>query len=203
VNGRLLVSYGGNVRVAHEALLRRWERARDSLRKLAEAELRKARLQRALAIAASVVFLAVAGVIGVSVYWLAGGLPFEAVPERWAYILGRELPVPALVEVPAGALKMGSERSPDEQPVHPVVFGQPVYFGKTEITFREWDACVADGGCKYRPPDQNWGRGTQPVSNVSWEDIQAYVAWLSRKRGTICRLPSEAEWEYTLLAPGP
>lgn len=61
VNGRLLVSDGGKLRVAHEALLRRWERARDSLRKLADAELRKARLQRALAIAASVVFLAVAG----------------------------------------------------------------------------------------------------------------------------------------------
>ena len=62
VDGRLLVSDGGKLRVAHEALLRRWERARGSLRRLADAELRKARLQRALAIAAAVVFLAVAGV---------------------------------------------------------------------------------------------------------------------------------------------
>lgn len=62
VEGRLLVSDGGKLRVAHEALLRRWERVQDSLRRLADAELRKARLQRALAIAAAVVFLAVAGV---------------------------------------------------------------------------------------------------------------------------------------------
>ena len=62
MDGRLLVSDGGKLRVAHEALLRRWDRARGSLRRLADAELRKARLQRALAIAAAVVFLAVAGV---------------------------------------------------------------------------------------------------------------------------------------------
>jgi WD40 repeat protein len=62
VEGRLLVSDAGNLRVAHEALLRRWDRARDSLRRLADAELRKVRLQRALAIVAAVVFLAVAGV---------------------------------------------------------------------------------------------------------------------------------------------
>jgi hypothetical protein len=62
VYGRLLVSDDGKLRVAHDALLRRWERARDSLRRLADAELRKARLQRALATAAAVVFLAVAGV---------------------------------------------------------------------------------------------------------------------------------------------
>jgi dipeptidyl aminopeptidase/acylaminoacyl peptidase len=62
VEGRLLVSDTGNLRVAHEALLRRWDRARDSLWRLADAELRKARVQRALAIAAAVVFLVVAGV---------------------------------------------------------------------------------------------------------------------------------------------
>jgi WD40 repeat protein len=62
VNRRLLVSDDGNLRVAHEALLRRWDRARDSLERLADAELRKARLQRALAIVAAVVFFGVAGI---------------------------------------------------------------------------------------------------------------------------------------------
>jgi formylglycine-generating enzyme required for sulfatase activity len=94
----------------------------------------------------------------------------------------------------------GTERS-IEQPVHPVTFAQPFYLGRTEVTFREWDACVADGACDgYRPADQGWGRDERPVINVSWEGAKAYVAWLSRKKGKDCRLPSEAEWEYAARA---
>jgi hypothetical protein len=61
VNGRLLVSDDGHLRVAHEALLRRWDRARDSLGRLADAALRRARVRMLLATVAAVVFLLVAG----------------------------------------------------------------------------------------------------------------------------------------------
>ena len=40
------------------------------------------------------------------------------------------------------------------------------------------------------------GRGTKPIINVSWEDAQQYVAWLSRVTGQPYRLLTEAEWEY-------
>jgi formylglycine-generating enzyme required for sulfatase activity len=41
---------------------------------------------------------------------------------------------------------------------------------------------------------------TLPVIHVSWNDTQAYSAWLSQHTGKHYRLPSEAEFEYALRA---
>ena len=113
---------------------------------------------------------------------------------------------PQMAVVPAGSFLMGSPageslRFDDEGPVHRVTIAQPFAVAIHEVTFAEWDACVAAGGCNgYRPDDEDWGRGNRPVINVSWEDAQAYVTWLSQRIGQPYRLLSEAEWEYVARA---
>jgi formylglycine-generating enzyme required for sulfatase activity len=73
--------------------------------------------------------------------------------------------------------------------------------GRYEVTFAQWDACVAAGGCNgYRPGDEGWGRGNRPVINVSWNDAQAYVRWLSQRTGQRYRLLTLAEWEIAARA---
>jgi formylglycine-generating enzyme required for sulfatase activity len=110
---------------------------------------------------------------------------------------------PEMVVVPAGTFMMGSEDDrADEKPAHEVRIPRPFAVGKYEVTFAEWDACAADGGCtsNNRPPDEGWGRGRRPVVNVSWNDAKEYAAWLSRKTGQAYRLLTEAEWEYAARA---
>jgi formylglycine-generating enzyme required for sulfatase activity len=113
---------------------------------------------------------------------------------------------PEIEVVPAGSFVMGSPdseegRIEEEGPQHRVTFGKSFGVGKFAVTFEEWDACVADGGCNgYKPSDEGWGRGRRPVINVSWEEANAYVVWLSRKTGKTYRLLSEAEREYVTRA---
>jgi formylglycine-generating enzyme required for sulfatase activity len=112
---------------------------------------------------------------------------------------------PEMVVVPSGSFMMGSQRSDperdfDEEQVR-VTIAKPFAVGKYAVTFDEWDACVADGGCGgYKPSDEGWGRGRRPVINVSWDEAQKYVSWISRKTGKPYRLLSEAEREYVTRA---
>ena len=108
-----------------------------------------------------------------------------------------------MVDIPGGTFRMGDlsgEGDEDERPVHTVTV--PAFrMGKYEVTFAQWDACVADGGCGgYRPDDEGWGRGNRPVINVSWDDAQLFIDWLNDKTGGNFRFPTEAEWEYAARA---
>lgn len=107
---------------------------------------------------------------------------------------------PLMISVAGGTFQMGSPadelaRNANEGPQRKVAMA-PFAISVNEVTFEQWDACVADGGCKYKPDDKGQGRGALPVIQVSWTDANTYAAWLSKKTGRVYRLPSEAEWEY-------
>ncbi len=112
---------------------------------------------------------------------------------------------PEMLVVPAGSFSMGwperEYRSCLGGTQHNVTIPKPFAVGRFAVTFAEWDACVAEGGCGgYKPSDEGWGRDDRPVINVSWDDAQAYVTWLSKKTGKTYRLLSEAEFEYAARA---
>jgi formylglycine-generating enzyme required for sulfatase activity len=111
---------------------------------------------------------------------------------------------PELVVVPAGEFMMGSRDDEEggdehERPRHRVTIARSFAIGRYPVTFEEYVRfCVAKQ--RKKPDDQGWGRKRRPVINVSWDDAQAYIAWLSQKTGKVYRLPSEAEWEYACRA---
>lgn len=109
---------------------------------------------------------------------------------------------PEMVIIPAGSFMMGSPedepgRSDDEGPQHKVTVEQRFAVSRFEITAEQWRHCVRLGGCENGTGS---GEGLEPVSSVSWQDAQAYVAWLSTMTGQGYRLLTEAEWEYAARA---
>ena len=108
---------------------------------------------------------------------------------------------PEMIVVPVGSFTMGNPTNISQRPQHTVTFSNSLAVAKYELTFADWDACVAGGGCNgYEPFDEDWGREQQPVINVNWHDAEAYVAWLSTVTGRTYRLLSEAEYEYSMRA---
>jgi formylglycine-generating enzyme required for sulfatase activity len=120
----------------------------------------------------------------------------------------RDCPIcPEMVVIPVGEFLMGSPetekgRGRNEGPQRKVVFRQPFAVGKFEVTFAQWDACLAERGCAHNPGDESWGRGKRPVINVSWDDARQFAAWLSKRTGKPYRLLTEAEWEYAARGTG-
>jgi formylglycine-generating enzyme required for sulfatase activity len=110
---------------------------------------------------------------------------------------------PDMIVLPAGSFWMGarpSENQPLEHPQHEVTIAKPFAVSKYELTFDEWDTCATYGDCANDISDGSYGRGQQPVINVTWNQAQTYIKWLSKITGNSYRLLSEAEYEYAARA---
>jgi len=181
-------------------------------------ESRKATQRRRLRVQAFVGVLVAVIVAGAAAWWnqdwlkeqiyaLANATPLNIAQER-ALKPGDSLPkecrdCPEMIVVPAGTFTMGSpdgQGEDSERPQHDVRIPRPFAVAKFELTFAEWDACAAHGDCAPHVSDSGWGRERRPAINVSWDDAQIYVKWLSRITGKTYRLLSEAEYEYAARA---
>ncbi len=164
---------------------------------------------------------AAAGVVGIGL--LAGGLKFAGVlpgggpgpktgPDVTTPPDGPKVPkaLENFVLIPAGEFTMGlnagnSQYAPGGKiPVHETPSHKlnlpAFYLCSHEVTNSEYKRFVEDA--KYAAP-KSWKDGTfepgtedLPVTQVSWQDAQAYCEWLAKKEGIQFRLPTEEEWEY-------
>jgi formylglycine-generating enzyme required for sulfatase activity len=100
------------------------------------------------------------------------------------------------VSIPAGRFMMGCSQGDeqcyaDEKPQCEVQITRSFQLGKYEVTQGQWAKVMGSNPSKFK------GEDSLPVENVSWNDVQRFIANLNALNdGHRYRLPTEAEWEY-------
>lgn len=111
-----------------------------------------------------------------------------------------------MVLIDGGSFQMGRNDVPpqdiiwgNQYPAHAADVN-PFYLSKTEVSNEDYAKFIH--AASHVAPE-NWiggkipnGQEKFPVTFVSLTDAKDYAEWFSGQSGKICRLPSEAEWEF-------
>lgn len=114
----------------------------------------------------------------------------QDMPEEWVTVKGITF---SMVYVQGGTYtryrlpEVGDLHPGSVPPAHQVTLSS-YYIGKNEVTRGLWYAVMNDSVLKDHPKD--------PMSNVSWDDCQAFLVKLNNLTGKNFRLPTDAEWEF-------
>ncbi|MBC7552881.1 MAG: SUMF1/EgtB/PvdO family nonheme iron enzyme [Taibaiella sp.] len=95
-----------------------------------------------------------------------------------------------MVAVAGGTFDMGADsEAVDRRPAHTVTLNN-FNIGKYEVTEAQWMAVMGAFPSSYSYCDNC------PITNVSFNDVQAFIEKLNAMSGKHYRLPTEAEWEF-------
>jgi formylglycine-generating enzyme required for sulfatase activity len=153
-------------------------------------------------------------------------LPRSLPPPEYVNTIGMRFSLVTAGEFLMGSDDNDEDAEDREKPKHLVRITRPFYLGTFEVTRAQFeqfvkaekyltDAELEKGGSGYNSvknvfeefkPNYSWRHpgynqtDDHPVVNVSWNDAQAFCAWLGKLEGKTYRLPTEAEWEHACRA---
>ena len=109
------------------------------------------------------------------------------------------------IKIPAGNFAMGCAGGVDsrsstyclksEGPVRHVNIPKAFYMGRTEVTQGQWKKIMGKNPSYFKDCGADC-----PVENISWIEVQEFIAVVNKSGNGIYRLPTTAEWEYAARA---
>ncbi len=105
--------------------------------------------------------------------------------------------IPQTVVIPARSFTYRSDGEflrgsrPVDAPMKTVTSARKLTITKYQVTAREYEACVLDGGCT--PAETPVIGPDVPATGVNFDDATAYARWLSRRTGDVWSVPTDAQ----------